>query len=260
MEEELPKQIPEVEDSVKFKYSDCQIRPRTEIRIFNLLPPINSNPDALHCTLSVVKLEDKPSYEALSYVWGPPVFPERLYLPSGYLSITTSLAAALRQFRYLDRQRQLWVDAVCINQQNDIEKGYQSNEDIWFEANYDGNVESVYFDFALKALESIDPEKVLQEALRMYDSTGHLRQGIGSLLVRTGDIVAIFDGFRMPFVLRPVLPDQPSRPPVYSPNKERVFVPYEQWELLGECFLHRFMDNKVAEPQWREKSEVFWIT
>lgn len=636
MEEEIPK---------RFEYSDCPIRSRTEIRILNLLPPINSDLDALHCTLSVATLEDKPSYEALSYVWGPPVFPERLYLPSGHLSITANLAAALRQFRYSDRQRQLWVDAVCIDQQNHVEKAYQvrlmsqlyrntecvlawlgeshsntraifgileglaaahqlfevnrdasffeviqmtefedpetetniqefanslfsspimntllhlpwferlwiiqeavlpsraqicwgcetldldrfmlsikvflrvarksptsvlkdwlhivflcdlresfhdllvghggnktrlmecnlfnlatnfssskacqndmdrifgllglqSNEERWFEANYEGSVESVYFDFALKAFGSVNPERILREAIRRYDSTGNPHQsmsirlpswvadwrytgvtsefsienfqsatslpknhscdiknlpfvgfggvkvdtiahelstifsnrdelhslediwkshptelinlkdfllehlpidtslaiedvteafirtilsdrafvrslqgdetkidlgslytwwlcfennytnetdgstfpvnsekarvpretsprsgnfiitktghmGIGPLFARTGDVVAIFDGFTTPYILRPVLPDQPLRPPVYSPNKEEGFVPDEQWEVIGECYLYGFMDNQVAEPPWRAKSDMFWIT
>ncbi|TGO19065.1 hypothetical protein BTUL_0006g01000 [Botrytis tulipae] len=573
---------------------------RTEIRILNLLPPINSNLDALHCTLSVAKLEDKPLYEAVSYVWGPPVFPERLYLPSGYLSITTNLAAALRHFRYPDRRRQLWVDAgksaampkfffgtlemlaadhqlfeinrddsffevfqklrvlppedeigseilhfaysispaiitllqlpwferlwaiqeavlpgkvqvfwgcetldldtlilsmkvyltlvrkalnlsslgsgiltghggnktrmiecnlfdivanfsplkACYNDMDRIFGlvGLQSNDDFGFEVNYEGTVESVYFEFALKALESIDLEEFLQETFRIRHSTNNPRQGtpvrlpswvpdwrrtksggdfsvegfqsatylpkclsydretlpfiglggvrvdiiaddlstifpdredlhslediwkshpaqlinlkdfllkhlptdkslliedvtknfvgtilsemasvgslqgipqvetglesfytwwrnfenahakktdssdlpvnlrtlempkesdrrvgnfiitetghigIGPLLVKRGDIVAIFDGLRTPIVLRPVLPDQPSRPPVYSSNKEPVFVPDEQWELLEECYLHGFMNNEVVEPQWREKSEMFWIT
>ncbi|TEY36910.1 hypothetical protein BOTCAL_0536g00030 [Botryotinia calthae] len=649
MEEKITKQMPEVGSSAKFKYSDCPIKSRTEIRILNLLPPTEANPDALHCTLSVAKLEENPLYEAISYVWGPPIFPERLYLPSGYLGITTNLAAALRRFRYPDRQRQLWADAVCINQQDDNEKGHQvrlmsqlyrntqralawlgeehskadalfgtlermaadhqlfeinrddslfeifqklsifapedeadseipflvylisssiitllqlpwfgrlwiiqeavlpskvqvfwgcgtldldtlilsmkvyltlarksstfefsevwvplillsdlrenfheilsgnggnktrlvednlfdivanfsrskscyndmdrifgllglrSIEDTAFEISYEGTVESVYFNFALKALESVDPGIIFGKAFGLHNRTDHLHQnisnrlpswvpdwrcaepesmerfnierfqsatslpksfsydkenlpfigirgvrvgtivndlstifpnrddlhslreiwkshpaelinlrdflfkhlptdtslatedvtktfvgtilsdmaflrslqrdtrevivleglyawwlcfenahakntdssnlsvdletlmaprkdewrggnfiitrsgsmGVGPLPTRIGDVVAIFDGFDKPLVLRPVFPDQPSRPPVYSPYKEQVFVPDEQWELVGECYLHGFMDNEVAEPRWRAQSETFWIT
>jgi hypothetical protein len=41
------------------------------------------------------------------------------------LPITESLDAALRTFRYADRERILWADAVAINQQDDEEKSSQ---------------------------------------------------------------------------------------------------------------------------------------
>lgn len=658
---------PEVVGHSKFKYSDSWINPRTAIRILNLLPPKDSTTKDLHCTLSVAKLEDKPSYEAISYVWGPPEFPERLYLPSGYLAITSSLAAALRQLRYPDRPRHLWVDAVCINQSDDIEKGHQvelmsqiyrhtscalawlgpdnsvglfdhlekladihrdvgvnracnftdilemratapmnymyqlplaaqlimqgySNSNIWslldlpwferlwilqeailprrillcwgsetldmdqfvlslkvylrieppeptdisqdkwleimslidlrekfhknltsmtshdkqrtniglyrlvsafashkacyndmdrifgllglqshndlrYEANYGGSVESVYFDFALRVIKRIGPELVLEESNRMFvddqgvrhhmsvklpswvpdwrfplssngllseefesatgvpkcynvenppflgirgvridiitadlatilphddwaptvrelcecfpnglitvrdfvqrnipspwtkklahigsemtrkcanffvhreippdtspstevitkaflgtifsdrssipegtsstlspflapgskfwslqsyykwwlsfehdtsidipgpchqrdgnfvmTKTGHI--GVGPMLANIGHIVVIFDSFKTPYVLRPILSDQPPRPPLYSPTKEQDFIPDEQWEIVGECYLHGFMNNEVISRKWRAKSEMFWI-
>lgn len=106
-------------------YADYTINAKTEIRILNLLPPDQFDVLKIHCTLLIAKLADSPQYEALSYAWGEPIFPERLYLPSGYLAITKNLAAALRHLRYPDRSRRMWVDAVCINQQDDNEKGHQ---------------------------------------------------------------------------------------------------------------------------------------
>ena len=106
-------------------YSDCPINPMTEIRIIELLPPVSSDPRALHCNLLTAKLSDRPSYEALSYAWGEAVFPETLQLPGGSRAITANLAAALRELRLLDRSRRLWVDAVCINQSDNSEKGHQ---------------------------------------------------------------------------------------------------------------------------------------
>lgn len=72
-----------------------------------------------------MKLIDNPKYETLSYGWGEPIFSERLYLPHGYLRITSNLAAGLRRVRHHDRSRKLWVDAVCSNQNEGGEKSAQ---------------------------------------------------------------------------------------------------------------------------------------
>jgi hypothetical protein len=39
--------------------------------------------------------------------------------------VTRNLEAALRHFRDQKVPRRLWIDAICINQADDIEKGYQ---------------------------------------------------------------------------------------------------------------------------------------
>ena len=69
--------------------------------------------------------KSNPTYEAISYVWGEPVFNDILYSSKGCFKITASLAAALRHFRLPNKTRRLWADAVCINQANDEEKGKQ---------------------------------------------------------------------------------------------------------------------------------------
>ncbi|TGO11852.1 hypothetical protein BTUL_0100g00310 [Botrytis tulipae] len=66
--------------------------------------------------------ENKPKYEALSYVWGSTENPDTAHVLGEALStiqIGASLAVALRQLRYKDKPRILWIDSICINQ-NDI--------------------------------------------------------------------------------------------------------------------------------------------
>lgn len=89
------------------------------------------------------KAEDQHPYWALSYCWGDEEEPQNkieLYYDtggrdpthnlsplnrSGIFYIRDNLAAALRQFRerYIDVN--VWVDALCINQDNNIEKTAQ---------------------------------------------------------------------------------------------------------------------------------------
>ncbi|CAJ2502673.1 Uu.00g100670.m01.CDS01 [Anthostomella pinea] len=67
-------------------------------------------------------------YEALSYVWGSEGTPEPVGVGTSdgpVLLATQNLAVALRHLRHAERPRFLWIDALCINQKNDEEKGPQ---------------------------------------------------------------------------------------------------------------------------------------
>ncbi|KAN0099376.1 Heterokaryon incompatibility protein (HET) domain containing protein, partial [Hyaloscypha variabilis] len=66
-------------------------------------------------------------YDAVSYVWGTPVFPHSMYSrqQATYLKITPSVNSFLHQFRKKAGARLLWVDAICLDQKNDDEKSEQ---------------------------------------------------------------------------------------------------------------------------------------
>ncbi|KAF7155358.1 hypothetical protein CNMCM5623_007429 [Aspergillus felis] len=84
-------------------------------RVLTLYPGTEHDP--LYCTLDIVDIEHCPwPPEALSYVWGSERAPVPLYCGNGQLSITLNLNIALRQLRLPHAHRRLWVDAVCINQ------------------------------------------------------------------------------------------------------------------------------------------------
>jgi hypothetical protein len=64
-------------------------------------------------------------YEALSYAWGDR---HRTYLireSNSEVHITQNLHEALLRLRLKDQPRTIWVDAICINQDDGIEKGIQ---------------------------------------------------------------------------------------------------------------------------------------
>lgn len=42
-------------------------------------------------------------------------------------------------------------------------------------------------------------------------------------------------------------------------DTEERFSPDEQYELVGECYVHGLMNNEVVAPEWRAKERMFWI-
>jgi hypothetical protein len=95
------------------------------IRVIELLP--GERDDPLACRLTEHDSAVDVEYEALSYVWGNPVFSERIDEVSTrtVICIAENLSYALQALRYPDRSRCLWVDAICINQAENEEKGHQ---------------------------------------------------------------------------------------------------------------------------------------
>ncbi|TPX15756.1 uncharacterized protein E0L32_000090 [Thyridium curvatum] len=95
-----------------------------EIRLFELLP--GEKDDALRGRLTTVSLDANPQYDAVSYVWGDPQLRFPLIINDGQtILITESLQVALPCLRLKDEPRVLWIDAICINQGDDQERGHQ---------------------------------------------------------------------------------------------------------------------------------------
>ena len=77
------------------------------------------------CDIKCHNLGDNPSFEAISYVWGSLVRDQTITCNGGLLYITPNLQRSLRQVRLETAARVLWVDSICINQDDDKEKGHQ---------------------------------------------------------------------------------------------------------------------------------------
>ncbi|KAF5639350.1 heterokaryon incompatibility (het-6OR allele) [Fusarium sp. NRRL 52700] len=104
------------------EYPDLDLQSH-QIRILHLLPGNYSNP--LRCVLRTEFLDAGPSYQALSYVWGDPLDCRSIEVNGRQVNVTVNLFNALRRLRYSDSERNLWVDALCINQDNNAEKSHQ---------------------------------------------------------------------------------------------------------------------------------------
>ncbi|KAI1118548.1 heterokaryon incompatibility protein-domain-containing protein [Nemania sp. NC0429] len=107
-----------------------------EIRILYL--PRGKPDDPLHGELKRVKVYSTSvadNYEAISYTWSlfksdgahDRTMHMPLYLGKNWtrLAITRNCDAALRRLRSADEDKKLWVDAICINQNDNIEKPKQ---------------------------------------------------------------------------------------------------------------------------------------
>lgn len=96
---------------------------RKHIRLLQILP--GTPQDDVRCFMYPIALENCPEYEALSYCWGNTTDLTPILINEHSLDITRSLRSALFHLRRLQEPRILWVDAICINQGDDTERGNQ---------------------------------------------------------------------------------------------------------------------------------------
>jgi hypothetical protein len=95
-----------------------------EIRILHLAP--GSKDDTLIGELSIANIEHSAiEYDALSYMWGDPAPAGRIYISGKALPVASNLTMALQYLRYDDKPLIIWIDAICIDQQNYDERAEQ---------------------------------------------------------------------------------------------------------------------------------------
>ncbi|OAL31964.1 hypothetical protein AYO22_00834 [Fonsecaea multimorphosa] len=113
-----------LDDERKYKYEPLE--KGAFMRLLRLHP--GRGLKALKGKLERVSLEDTKQrypFTALSYVWGNSLKPYVLAIEGYALRITASLYFALKQLREEKHSILVWADAICIDQDNDIEKGHQ---------------------------------------------------------------------------------------------------------------------------------------
>jgi hypothetical protein len=97
---------------------------KTQIRLVTVT---QNQQGRLEAAMQHVELneEDPVKFTAVSYTWGDPN--SRVQLPCGenFLSITTSLYEALGEIINFSPHGALWIDQICINQEDNLEKADQ---------------------------------------------------------------------------------------------------------------------------------------
>lgn len=94
-------------------------------RIRRLFRQPHLKSDPISCTLFKVSLDDRPRYDALSYVWGDPSDTRQIMVNGKEFSVTSNLFAALNRLRDTKDVAILWIDSICIDQSNISERGGQ---------------------------------------------------------------------------------------------------------------------------------------
>jgi hypothetical protein len=110
-------------------YQNYKLPPGSNfIRVLDILPVYSVTPDLdaepLKCVLSTINLDDSPKFTALSYVWGEdPPTPQYFILCGEFqVKVTANCYSALRHLRNKLGKFRIWVDAICIDQANLVEK------------------------------------------------------------------------------------------------------------------------------------------
>lgn len=116
-------------------------RASKEIRVLDLRPSIDAT-EPIRGSLRIVTLSGtRPSktqapilqaaeapeqrYETISYAWGDSQCNSIIFVGKNSLKVPASAEAAIRRMRDSHSTRTLWIDAICINQDDIGEKGHQ---------------------------------------------------------------------------------------------------------------------------------------
>ncbi|KAF5704622.1 het-domain-containing protein [Fusarium mundagurra] len=108
----------------QFQYKPLQHK--NEIRLLRVAKPCASVQKSWRFSLIHAIIESAPPYETVSYVWGRPVRNHNLVLNDGtILSVTENLARVIHESARHCSTGYLWVDQICIDQDNQEERNHQ---------------------------------------------------------------------------------------------------------------------------------------
>lgn len=107
-------------------------RSTRQIRLLSFVE-IGAHTGLICCRLDTYDLDHCPSFVALSYTWGDVHSSREIILNEEVFSVRQNLHSALSVLGDWDRRdrghwrNSYWIDAICINQQDDSERSHQVN-------------------------------------------------------------------------------------------------------------------------------------
>lgn len=95
---------------------------KSEVRLLTI-EPAESNESPLHLSLTTHNLNDTvPEWDAISYYWGNSETTQRVIIDGKLLQINQNAFSALSHCRDRNRPRKVWIDQICINQNDEQER------------------------------------------------------------------------------------------------------------------------------------------
>jgi hypothetical protein len=113
----------EAETMAPKKYQYATLPDDHSIRMLTLQAGVPGDP--LCGKLEFFNINCGDQYETISYTWGELDRGSEMICDNGVIEITSSLESALSRLRLKERERRLWVDQVCINQDDKEERSQQ---------------------------------------------------------------------------------------------------------------------------------------
>jgi heterokaryon incompatibility protein (HET) len=114
---------------LKKSYQYSPLGGELEIRLLIIYP--GSFKDPIQGEIITVNLLWRPTYDALSYTWADEAGNQdrsrtiRCVKDGSTIHITRNCEIAIQRLRLRNKKRRVWIDAVCINQDSDIERNQQ---------------------------------------------------------------------------------------------------------------------------------------
>ena len=97
---------------------DHRSRQFQHLRLF----PAKAFEAEIRCQVFESSLDDHPEYDALSYAWGDPNVIMPIFFHGHKHQITTNVHLALHYIRFENRERIMWIDALCVSQKATLER------------------------------------------------------------------------------------------------------------------------------------------
>ncbi|KAH7084175.1 heterokaryon incompatibility protein-domain-containing protein [Paraphoma chrysanthemicola] len=96
-----------------------------QIRILELQPGHGTEP--FRGRFIIASIDRKVKYDALSYMWGDPAPVDEIFVDGGAIPLASNLSTALRYIRNCKKPKpvRIWIDAICINQDDVREREQQ---------------------------------------------------------------------------------------------------------------------------------------